>query len=96
MFAFFPCHFNHLFPFHLDFKQFLEDEKAVWSRKLEEIEKQFLSSEKEQQLPSVPPPKKTRKRKGGQKADQNKEENLKWQGLQPCFRFHIFNRYCMT
>ena len=64
----------------------------MWSRKLEEIEKQFLSSEKELQLPSAPPPKKTRKRKGGQKADQNKEENFEMARLAALLQISYFQQ----
>ncbi|XP_078380442.1 uncharacterized protein LOC144663391 isoform X2 [Oculina patagonica] len=62
-----------------DLKKFLENEKEVWSRKLEEIEQKFLSCEQSavQQAPSAPsgpPPKKKRKRKGDEKIDQKTEE----------------------
>ena len=64
----------------------------MWSRKLEEIEKQFLSSEKELQLPSAPPPKKTRERKGGQKADQNREENFEMARLAALLQISYFQQ----
>lgn len=81
-----------------DFKQFLEDEKVVWSRKLEEIEKQFLSTEQNLQLPSAPPQKKTRKRKGAQKADPSKEENFEMARLAALLQISHFQQVlcCIT
>jgi len=64
----------------------------VWSRKLEEIERQFLSSEQELQLPSAPPQKKTRKRKGAQKVDQSKEEKFEMARLAALLQISHFQQ----
>lgn len=74
-----------------DFKQFLEDEKAVWARKLEEIEMQFFSSEQELQLPSTSPQKKRSGRGKELRADQSMEENFEMARL-AAFEFLIFSR----
>ena len=62
----------------------------MWSRKLEEIEKQFLSSEQKLQLPSAPAQKKTRKRKGAQKADPSKEENVEMARLAALLQIQVY------
>jgi len=64
----------------------------VWSRKLEEIERQFLSSEQELQLPSAPPQKKTRKRKGAQKVDQSNKDNFEMARLAALLQISHFQQ----
>ena len=64
----------------------------MWSRKVEEIEKQFLFSEQDLQLPSAPPQKRTRKRKGARKVDESKEENFEMSRLAALLQIFYFQQ----